>query len=736
MSQIHKYFSLILVLLTIAGCSSGKSALIPPNDNELEIPISISSNKQVNGNRHLLGIWNLSFNSETLEATVTPSRLANTHYQVKHLIPTPEVVVNTIYPNYVIDADITLTNPFLFDAYDVRLIIFTDDENHRLENPDCWTAIYDIPEGLPINPFKAYAKDEPNRIFAGETNHTENLLAYFPPGSHPFQFAVDASFPANCEEPYEISNFQQVCLTETPGSTANAIIHVKDWQDDVDSVSLFCSSLSSSEFEFTYYGDNKWKGTLVNENGMQAGEYQGSITASSSNSGSLLIYNNVIITVGQHADTGWILTWDVIGNWGHTKITYITTDENGDLYVLGKHKYSMDLNPGPGENILPDTVGGDDMFLVKLNRNGEYIWGLSWLNNIGYNYPKAMIASETGDIYITGYFTSSIDLDPGTGVDIYTPSNDKSNAFLLKLDLNGNYQWGFAIGGSDYVRIMDMVTDNNGELILAGYFSGTADFDPGTGTEERTAVNSIDNCLCKFNSDGEFQSVIAWNQYTQDGLFHLAIDHNDNLFASGYCVPPSGRGAVLYKLDSAFNQLWHAEWTTNSCGYYYVNVEVDQAGNPYVTGSFPGTVDFDPGPDVENRTSYLNSWDPYLVKLDTEGNFQWVVTNGTYLADYSSSISIDSFGNIYNTGDTYNHDVESYASYFTKIDTNGEYDWCHYLIGDVCIYDIIADDLSGCIYLVGYYKDSADFKPGPEEYILTAEDYTAFCLKINSDGYW
>ena len=327
MSKTHKYFSLFLVLLTIAGCSSGKSALIPPKDSESEIQIGISSDGQVDGNRHLLGIWNLSFDTETLEPTVTPSRLANTHYQVKYLIPTPEVVINAIYPNYVIDADITLKNPFLFDAYDVRLIIFTDDENHKLENPDCWTALHDIPAGLPINPFKAYAKNEPNRMFAGGTNHTENLLVFFPPGSHPFQFAVDASFPANCEEPYEITDFRQVFLTETPGSTANAIIHVKDWQDDVDSVSLLCSSLSSSEFEFTYFGNNKWKGTLVNEHGMQAGEYQGSITASSSNSGSLLMYNNVVVTVGQHADTGWILTWDVIGHFGHTKITELTIDE-------------------------------------------------------------------------------------------------------------------------------------------------------------------------------------------------------------------------------------------------------------------------------------------------------------------------------------------------------------------------------------------------------------------------
>jgi hypothetical protein len=184
------YSVLILLLLIAAGCSSNPETPVTPQDAGSDYPIGISADEPDGESRQLLGVWELGFDCESLKAIVTPSRLANTHYQVKYLIPTPEVVINAIHPNYVVDADVTLTNPFAFDAYDVRLILFTDDEPHKLENPDCWTDLYDIPEGLPINPFKAYAKDEPNRVFAGGTNHTENLLVFSPPGSHPIQFAL------------------------------------------------------------------------------------------------------------------------------------------------------------------------------------------------------------------------------------------------------------------------------------------------------------------------------------------------------------------------------------------------------------------------------------------------------------------------------------------------------------------------------------------------------------------
>lgn len=292
---MDKIFSvLILLLIIITGCSSNQQTPVTPVDISTDIP----TGEMEAESRQLLGVWELDFNYESQEAIVTPSRLANTHYQVKYLIPTPGIVINTIHPNYVIDADVTLTNPFTFDAYDIRLILFTDDEPHKLENPDCWTSLYDIPIGMPINPFKAYAKDEPNRVFAGGTNHTENLLVFSPPGSHPIQFAIDASFPGNCEEPYEITDFTQGVLHDVAGSSTLVEVTVRDWQEDVCEVQLYCPEITGGALlAFEQINPETWKVELINETGALSGDYDGYIIAKSSNSGPLALYDVVTITI-------------------------------------------------------------------------------------------------------------------------------------------------------------------------------------------------------------------------------------------------------------------------------------------------------------------------------------------------------------------------------------------------------------------------------------------------------
>ncbi|MCD6217757.1 hypothetical protein J7L05_07835 [bacterium] len=291
---VYVLLSFVVILIVAFGCSSGNSSPVTPQDISTDIP----TGEMEAESRKLLGVWNLEFDAESLEAIVTPSRLANTHYQVKYLIPTPEVVINAYHPNYVVDADVTLTNPFTFDAYDIRLILFTDDESHILENPDCWTGLYDIPAGMPINPFKAYAKDEPNRVFAGGTNHTENLLVFSPPGSHPIQFAIDASFPVNCEEPYEITDFNQGVLYDEIGYSTDIEITVRDWQDDANEVKLYCPEITGGTLlTFDQIDPDKWQAEIINETGALSGEYEGYVIATSSNSGTLALYDEVAIIV-------------------------------------------------------------------------------------------------------------------------------------------------------------------------------------------------------------------------------------------------------------------------------------------------------------------------------------------------------------------------------------------------------------------------------------------------------
>jgi hypothetical protein len=75
---------------------------------------------------------------------------------------------------------------------------------------------------------------------------------------------------------------------------------------------------------------------------------------------------------------------------------------------------------------------------------------------------------------------------------------------------------------------------------------------------------------------------------------------------------------------------------------------VDGAGAVYLTGSFSGTLSFNPAGGA-NLTSAGGN-DIFVTKLDTNGAFQWAVSAGGTGDDSGNAIAVDSFGDVYVTG--------------------------------------------------------------------------------------
>ena len=83
----------------------------------------------------------------------------------------------------------------------------------------------------------------------------------------------------------------------------------------------------------------------------------------------------------------------------------------------------------------------------------------------------------------------------------------------------------------------------------------------------------------------------------------------------------------LSKFDPSGNFKWAKTWG-GSGNEFNGGVAVDKSGSAYVTGSFPGTVDFDPGSGVDEHGSINGSYDVFLSKFDSAGNFLWAKTWG------------------------------------------------------------------------------------------------------------
>ncbi len=293
-------------ILLVLGCSSvNNSNPATMMDDANAYVISADSDS-----RHMLwGIWNIQFDESGLEAVVEPIRNAQAHFNVTSMITPPAcddcvgIAVNSFdMVNRIIDVDVTLRNPYQINGHDVRGILYTNDYGHELRNADDWTGLWDIPGGETINPFKTFAKEEANRIFAALAEHTENYLVYIPipPQYNAITFAIDASWPVNCKEPYEITNFWQEPVSDQIGSTGMVRIDVRDWQNDVSKVTLEAPEITGEDFtQFNYAYGETWQLNLINNQGAPAGDYNVRVVAESANSDSLALYDFVAITISE-----------------------------------------------------------------------------------------------------------------------------------------------------------------------------------------------------------------------------------------------------------------------------------------------------------------------------------------------------------------------------------------------------------------------------------------------------
>jgi hypothetical protein len=108
----------------------------------------------------------------------------------------------------------------------------------------------------------------------------------------------------------------------------------------------------------------------------------------------------------------------------------IALDSIGNVYTTGFFGGTVDFDPGAGTTDLT-SAGLDDIFVSKLDSNGDFVWAKS--TGGGLRDQGIGIVIDPGDnIYTTGSFQDTVDFDPGTGTADLT-SSGLSDIFISKL---------------------------------------------------------------------------------------------------------------------------------------------------------------------------------------------------------------------------------------------------------------------------------------------------------------
>ncbi len=342
----------------------------------------------------------------------------------------------------------------------------------------------------------------------------------------------------------------------------------------------------------------------------------------------------------------------------------ITVDKNGDVYVTGTFSgNNVDFDPGPGTFNLSAGNTNNEIFVLKLNAAGNFQWAFS-AGSTGVDNGESIVTDTAGNVYVTGFFSGTVDFDPGVPV-VNLTSNGSNDVFIQKLSPTGNLIWVKSIGASGTERAFAIAADNADQIYVAGYFENTVDFDPNGGTLNLTA-SGRDAFVVKLNTAGNLTWARSFGGSGGESGEGIAVDALGNVYTVGYFFgttdldPGAGTqnhtangayDAYVQKLDGSGNFVWGAAY--GGTGFDYANdITVDTMGTgaAYIIGRFEGTVDFDPGAGTSNFTSQGSS-DIYIEKLDGQsGNFAWAFTAGNTSTDIGDGITADQSGNLHAVG--------------------------------------------------------------------------------------
>jgi len=360
------------------------------------------------------------------------------------------------------------------------------------------------------------------------------------------------------------------------------------------------------------------------------------------------------------------------------------TDANGYVYVTGSFGNSFTIF---GTDTL-NSYGYEDIFLVKYDQNGNVVWARSAGGSDDYDEGYSVTADTSGNIYITGRFTStSITF---SGITLNNSSPGFEEFFLAKYDNNGNILWAKNAIGSNNDMGYCVITDANNDVCVTGYFRNSIIF--GSDTLINASANT-DVFIVKYDPNGNVLWAKSAQGYNNDMGYGIATDANNNIYITGYFRSPSiifdndtllNPDATNYemfiaKYDSNGNLLWtkSAGGTGDDQGN---GISTDFNGNVYITGSFESSITF--GSTILTSIGYD---DIFLVKYNSSGNFLWAKSAGGVSYDYGRKAVTDISGNIYLAGAFSNSAIifgsttltnaGGYDIFITKYDSQGNVLW-------------------------------------------------------------
>lgn len=210
-----------------------------------------------------------------------------------------------------------------------------------------------------------------------------------------------------------------------------------------------------------------------------------------------------------------------------------------------------------------------------------------------------------------------------------------AEAFLVKLDPNGDRLWERHIGSPSNEFGRGLAIDSTGNVFLAG-----------TTTGQVGAIDyfGYDSFLTKYSPQGDELWTQQFDSDVGDFARAIAVDGPDNIYFAGSNSVTLNDGALLTKFDSGGSIIWNQTLDYAAFpgrGSRISEVTTDEDGFVYTVG----TTDF-----LFEDNVFAFGGSPYVAKHDATGALLWQNTLEGDTISSVSDVTIDSHGNVYIVG--------------------------------------------------------------------------------------
>lgn len=244
----------------------------------------------------------------------------------------------------------------------------------------------------------------------------------------------------------------------------------------------------------------------------------------------------------------------------------------------------------------------------------------------------------------------------------------------------------------------------------------------------------------------------------------IAVDDAGDLYVASTDRAGRDDGWEEARVDkySAEGELVWSYRETSTGEAFSRGIAVAEDGGVYVVGDFRTTVTFDPGNSASRRTS-AGSFDFFLLKLDSEGHYESVLTFGQSGGawDRARDIAVDPEGNVVVTGYfggrmDFDPDPDnevmlsangSNEMFAMKLTAGGDLLWAKAIGGDrseggtneIESAETVTTDSEGNIYVGGYFVGAADFDrdasyPDNRDRLTARGTWDGFLAKYDANG--